>query len=271
MSLCVANLCLFNSLKRGKRHFYFHKGQNNLFFLLFKCLLSHAKWILWRKHAVSSHIYAYTKESNYWNLATSTWPRNFYVSVYSLRVIIDWANLYTLNSFKPLNLCFCLWPVQGNVAGCPREPWHDLHCRIDGPAAYDVLANFQERWLKAAKPHGIKKLKMSYDDALLRIERIPDILGMYDAPCLGENDPEAWHVQVNRYQAIGAEVLSCWVKSILFIIGIFSEMQVFRSIDSNSVKDFPKDSRDAIQKVREFSVINSLFRVCLLRVVFLEA
>lgn len=106
----------------------------------------------------------------------------------------------------------------GNVAGCPREPWHDMHCKIDGPAAYDVLTNFQERWLKAAKPHGIKKLKMSYDDALLKIERIPDILGISDAPCLGENDPEAWHVQV------------------------------FRSIDSNSVKGFPKDSRDALQK-----------------------
>lgn len=106
----------------------------------------------------------------------------------------------------------------GNVAGCPREPWHDMHCKIDGPAAYDVLTNFQDRWLKAAKPHGIKKLKMSYDDALLKIERIPDILGISDAPCLGENDPEAWHVQV------------------------------FRSIDSNSVKGFPKDSRDALQK-----------------------
>ncbi|KAK6117780.1 hypothetical protein DH2020_048482 [Rehmannia glutinosa] len=44
----------------------------------------------------------------------------------------------------------------GNVAGCPREPWHDLHCKIDGPAAYDVLSNFEERWLKASKPHGIK-------------------------------------------------------------------------------------------------------------------
>lgn len=44
-------------------------------------------------------------------------------------------------------------------------------------------------------------------------------------------------------------------------------MQVFRSIDSNSVKGFPKDSRDAIQKVRENLLINSLFHVCLLRVV----
>ncbi|KAF2311123.1 hypothetical protein GH714_019622 [Hevea brasiliensis] len=98
------------------------------------------------------------------------------------------------------------------------EPWHDLHCRIDGPAAYDVLTNFEERWFKAAKPHGIKKLKMSYDDALLRIERIPDIVGVLDAPSVGENDPEAWHIQI------------------------------FRSIDSNSVKRFPKDPKDATSK-----------------------
>ncbi|XP_057980447.1 phospholipase D gamma 1-like [Malania oleifera] len=106
----------------------------------------------------------------------------------------------------------------GNVVGGPREPWHDLHCRIDGPAAYDVLNNFQERWLKASKPHGLKKLKMSYDDALLKIERIPEIVGMFDYPSLGENDPESWHVQV------------------------------FRSIDSNSVKGFPKDPREATSK-----------------------
>ncbi|CAH2039360.1 unnamed protein product [Thlaspi arvense] len=106
----------------------------------------------------------------------------------------------------------------GNLSGCPREPWHDLHSKIDGPAAYDVLTNFEERWLKAAKPSGIKKFKTSYDDALLRIDRIPDILGVSDTPTVRENDPEAWHVQI------------------------------FRSIDSNSVKGFPKDPKDATCK-----------------------
>ncbi|CAL0303329.1 unnamed protein product [Lupinus luteus] len=106
----------------------------------------------------------------------------------------------------------------GNTGGCPREPWHDLHSKIDGPAAYDVLTNFEERWLKASKPHGIKKLKISYDDALLRLERIPDIIGINDAPSVGDDDLEAWHVQI------------------------------FRSIDSNSVKGFPKDPKDATSK-----------------------
>uniref|UniRef100_A0A5B7AKN7 Phospholipase D n=1 Tax=Davidia involucrata TaxID=16924 RepID=A0A5B7AKN7_DAVIN len=106
----------------------------------------------------------------------------------------------------------------GPAVGCPREPWHDLHCQIDGPAAYDILTNFEERWLNASKPRGLQKMKKSYDDALLKIERISDIEGMADAPFLSEDDPEYWHVQV------------------------------FRSIDSNSVKGFPKDPKDATSR-----------------------
>ncbi|WOL00121.1 hypothetical protein Cni_G08834 [Canna indica] len=100
----------------------------------------------------------------------------------------------------------------------PREPWHDLHSRIDGPAAYDVLRNFEERWSKASKHHGIKKLKKSSDDALLSIERIPDIIGLDELSYMNDNDPETWHVQI------------------------------FRSIDSDSVKGFPKDPREATHK-----------------------
>ncbi|GJN31685.1 hypothetical protein PR202_gn00013 [Eleusine coracana subsp. coracana] len=32
--------------------------------------------------------------------------------------------------------------------GGPREPWHDIHCRVEGPAAWDVLENFEQRWRK---------------------------------------------------------------------------------------------------------------------------
>ncbi|KAD5316973.1 hypothetical protein E3N88_16919 [Mikania micrantha] len=105
----------------------------------------------------------------------------------------------------------------GSVSGCPREPWHDLHSKIDGPAAYDILTNFEERWIKASKPRGIKKLKTS-NDALLKLEMFPEILGQNDEPCDSEDDPEEWHVQI------------------------------FRSIDSNSVKGFPKDPQEATAK-----------------------
>ncbi|RAL46242.1 hypothetical protein DM860_016675 [Cuscuta australis] len=106
----------------------------------------------------------------------------------------------------------------GNVSGCPREPWHDMHCKIYGPAAYDILTNFEERWLKASKPRGFKKLKKAYDDALLWIERMPEILSPSDVCYVSDDDPEGWHVQI------------------------------FRSIDSNSVKGFPKDSKQATMK-----------------------
>jgi phosphatidylserine/phosphatidylglycerophosphate/cardiolipin synthase-like enzyme len=71
-----------------------------------------------------------------------------------------------------------------------------LHCQIDGPAAYDILTNFEERWLKASKPRGMQKLKASFDDALLKLERIDEILGIAELPSLAEDDPEAWNVQV---------------------------------------------------------------------------
>lgn len=80
----------------------------------------------------------------------------------------------------------------------PREPWHDLHSKIDGPAAYDVLKNFEERWLKGAKRHGLKKMGKSYDDTLLNLKRIPEIC-LDDTPYVSDSDPESWHVQVLYY------------------------------------------------------------------------
>ncbi|XP_019105235.2 phospholipase D gamma 1 isoform X2 [Beta vulgaris subsp. vulgaris] len=104
----------------------------------------------------------------------------------------------------------------GSTTGCPREPWHDLHSQIDGPAVYDILTNFQERWLKT-RPRGIKKFKRTYDDHLINIDKVPDIIKQEDAETCdsNEDDMESWHVQV------------------------------FRSIDSNSVKGFPKDPKEA--------------------------
>ncbi|KAI4314709.1 hypothetical protein L6164_027589 [Bauhinia variegata] len=123
-------------------------------------------------------------------------------------------------------------PTIGAGTRAPRQPWHDLHCRIDGPAAYDVLLNFEQRWRKATKWKEFsalfKKASHWHDDALLKIERISWILSPslpsknvskvtivpQDDPLVwvsSEEDPENWHVQI------------------------------FRSIDSGSVKGFPKN------------------------------
>ncbi|KFK30199.1 hypothetical protein AALP_AA7G231200 [Arabis alpina] len=117
----------------------------------------------------------------------------------------------------------------------PRQPWHDLHCRVDGPAAYDVLINFEQRWRKATRWKEFSLLLKGkthwQDDALIRIGRISWILSPVfeflkdgttivpkDDPLVyvsKEDDPENWHVQV------------------------------FRSIDSGSVKGFPKYEDEA--------------------------
>jgi len=33
----------------------------------------------------------------------------------------------------------------------PREPWHDIHSKVEGPCARDILENFQMRWRKQVK------------------------------------------------------------------------------------------------------------------------
>lgn len=111
---------------------------------------------------------------------------------------------------------------QGCIAGVdqakggPRQPWHDIHSRIEGPAAWDVLENFTQRWDKQA---GLtKKFK------LLDFKKCPDIYlpnnvnNVHGDPqvfALPKGDPESWSVQL------------------------------FRSIDSNSVGVFPEDNRKA--------------------------
>jgi len=38
-----------------------------------------------------------------------------------------------------------------NCAFGPREPWHDIHSKLEGPVARDVLINFEQRWRRQAK------------------------------------------------------------------------------------------------------------------------
>jgi hypothetical protein len=68
--------------------------------------------------------------------------------------------------------------------GGPREPRHDLHCKSDGQAAYDVLTHFQQRWRKATRWH--KK-------ELIQMNRIPCILSRSaNAPPEGYPTCDKW-------------------------------------------------------------------------------
>ncbi|KAJ3677188.1 hypothetical protein LUZ60_002912 [Juncus effusus] len=50
-----------------------------------------------------------------------------------------------LNDFQQKN-----FPHADLEHGGPRESWHDVHSRLEGPAAWDVLTNFQQRWKQQA-------------------------------------------------------------------------------------------------------------------------
>ncbi|CAK9220914.1 unnamed protein product [Sphagnum troendelagicum] len=97
-------------------------------------------------------------------------------------------------------------------AGGPREPWHDLHCKIEGPAAYDVLTHFEQRWRKDAQWH---------KNELIKINRIPRILSP-SANAPPEGDPKLYVTNDNEPSTCHA--------------------QVFRSVDSGSVKGFPRNN-----------------------------
>ncbi|KAL4193027.1 hypothetical protein AMTRI_Chr06g174810 [Amborella trichopoda] len=67
--------------------------------------------------------------------------------------------------------------------GGPREPWHDAHARITGPAAWDVLSNFEQRWRKQCDP-----------SLLVSIEALRDLLIHHD----DNSSRDYWNVQVFR-------------------------------------------------------------------------
>ncbi|XP_048622691.1 phospholipase D delta-like, partial [Brassica napus] len=117
-------------------------------------------------------------------------------------------------------------PTFSGGTKAPRQPWHDLHCKIEGPAAYDILINFEQRWKKATKWAEIgqkfKRVTRWHDDSLIKLERISLILSLSTAVSTNDtlwvskdDNKQNWHVQV------------------------------FRSIDSGSLKGFPKDVHKA--------------------------
>ncbi|XP_026454541.1 phospholipase D alpha 1-like isoform X1 [Papaver somniferum] len=70
--------------------------------------------------------------------------------------------------------------------GGPREPWHDIHSRLEGPVAWDVLYNFEQRWRK----QGGK-------DLLIELRELANII-IPPSSVMYPNDRETWNVQLFR-------------------------------------------------------------------------
>jgi phospholipase D1/2 len=109
----------------------------------------------------------------------------------------------------------CLAGVDGEAGG-PRLPWHDQHCRLEGPPAFDVLTNFVQRWKhESSSSNGAEGLfdLRSAEDLILPAD--------LDNP----NDPKVFVVDPKSPEA--------W------------RVQVFRSIDSQCCVGFPEDNKAA--------------------------
>ncbi|KAJ7297149.1 hypothetical protein O6H91_Y077100 [Diphasiastrum complanatum] len=57
---------------------------------------------------------------------------------------------HTLNTVHSDDFRQTSFPGASLKFGGPREPWHDIHSKLEGPAAWDVLRNFEQRWQKQA-------------------------------------------------------------------------------------------------------------------------
>ncbi|XP_050219992.1 phospholipase D alpha 1-like [Mercurialis annua] len=75
------------------------------------------------------------------------------------------------------------FPGSSIKKGGPREPWHDIHCKLEGPIAWDVLYNFEQRWKKQV---GEKFLIPLNELQAITIQPVPS------------TDSEAWNVQLFR-------------------------------------------------------------------------
>ncbi|KAI0522870.1 hypothetical protein KFK09_005257 [Dendrobium nobile] len=92
--------------------------------------------------------------------------------------------------------------------GGPREPWHDVHCRVEGAAAWDVLCNFEQRWRKQGAGDYLLLRLRENDGGLF-------VLPEEEAVAAARSDGNAWNVQV------------------------------FRSIDGGAAHNFPDSPKEA--------------------------
>eukprot|EP00899_Mesostigma_viride_P015391 jgi/Mesvir1/23853/Mv10655-RA.3 len=70
----------------------------------------------------------------------------------------------------------------------PREPWHDIHVKLEGSIAHDVKTNFEERWRCQVEKH-VEKLYPCPPSMY--------VMGESDH-VYPDGDPASWHVQLFR-------------------------------------------------------------------------
>jgi phospholipase D1/2 len=129
--------------------------------------------------------------------------------------------------FRTLNTTHSNDFYQNNIDGAsinkggPRELWHDIHCRIEGPAAWDVLHNSEQQWRKQGGKddilHNVLWPWKNKGDLLVDLKGMENVIAPQSLPAVADGDQEAWNVKV------------------------------FRSIDGSACSGFPKTPQEAAQ------------------------
>eukprot|EP01053_Blabericola_migrator_P010933 Blabericola_migrator_1__10932@NODE_631_length_7153_cov_120_080581_g462_i0_p1_GENE_NODE_631_length_7153_cov_120_080581_g462_i0NODE_631_length_7153_cov_120_080581_g462_i0_p1_ORF_typecomplete_len836_score128_38PLDc_2/PF13091_6/0_0018PLDc_2/PF13091_6/1_7e18PLDc/PF00614_22/1e04PLDc/PF00614_22/5_9e07PLDc/PF00614_22/1e07PLD_C/PF12357_8/4_7e12C2/PF00168_30/1_4e10Regulator_TrmB/PF11495_8/8_8e03Regulator_TrmB/PF11495_8/0_44Regulator_TrmB/PF11495_8/6_8e03Regulator_TrmB/PF11495_8/2_5e02_NODE_631_length_7153 len=99
-----------------------------------------------------------------------------------------WSTINTAHHKDFYNGCL----VEATAEFGPREPWHDIHARIEGPAAWDVLQTYIERIVKQA-PRLTSSTSLLLNDLRER-RKIRDGRKVLIDPAA----PQSWDIQVFR-------------------------------------------------------------------------
>ncbi|RYR79077.1 hypothetical protein Ahy_A01g003944 isoform F [Arachis hypogaea] len=91
--------------------------------------------------------------------------------------------------------------------GGPREPWHDIHCKLEGPIAWDVYSTFVQRFWKQGTDQGM----------LFSEEKLKDFIITPSQATNPDDDDDTWNVQL------------------------------FRSIDDTTTLGFPETAKEAFE------------------------
>ena len=95
------------------------------------------------------------------------------------------STITTYHKYDYYQKCFAADKSHG-----PREPWHDIHAKIEGPAAHDVLKNFEERWQMQAKGKASSLVQLENQQTQMHL--------MVDCPASLASVSDKWRVQLLR-------------------------------------------------------------------------
>ena len=128
----------------------------------------------------------------------------------------------------------------------PRQPWHDVHLKVEGSIAYDVFTNFRERW-----GSDVMFYKLG-EDWNLKID--VEALGIsVNSPCAGSNDPSRWNCQLFRsITSANANFLHPQNQALLT-----KQQRIVHSIDSLMIYSDPVQVDDSIAKVYVQAIRNA--------------